>query len=259
MSKRPANPGRAWITGGGTGIGRALALHMAREGWQVAISGRREAPLRETQQLAAGASGRIEVFTADVTDHAGLRKTVLAIESQLGALDMAVLNAGTYDSEREKTFEVELFREVMDVNFMGVVHGIDAVLPHFRERGAGQIVIVSSVAGYRGLPLSAAYGASKAALINMAEALRLDLAADGITVTLVNPGFIKTPLTDQNKFPMPFLMEADEAAKQMYAGMLSGSFEVTFPKALAMPLKAMRLLPYALYFPMARKATKKLG
>ena len=258
MSKNTTSPGRAWITGGGTGIGRALALHMAREGWQVAISGRREEPLRETQQLAAGGTGSVEIFPADVTDHAGLRKTVLTIESQLGPLDMAVLNAGTYAPEREKHFEVELFREVIDVNFMGVVHGIDAVLPHFRERKAGQIVIVSSVAGYRGLPLSAAYGASKAALINMAEALRLDLASGGITVTLVNPGFIKTPLTDQNKFPMPFLMEADVAAKKMYEGIRSGSFEVTFPNALAVPLKLMRSLPYALYFPLARQATKKM-
>ncbi|MGH8454647.1 MAG: SDR family NAD(P)-dependent oxidoreductase, partial [Nevskiales bacterium] len=238
MSKRTAGPGRVWITGGGTGIGRALALHMAREGWQVVVSGRREEPLRETQQLAKGANGRIEVFPADVTDLTGLRKTVLMIESQLGPLDMAVLNAGTYAPEREKAFDVELFREVIDVNFMGVVHGIDAVLPHFRERKSGQIVIVSSVAGYRGLPLSAAYGASKAALINMAESLHLDLAADGITVTLVNPGFVKTPLTDQNKFPMPFLMEAEDAAQEMYTGILSGRFEVTFPKALAVPLKA---------------------
>lgn len=245
----------AWITGGGTGIGRALALHMVRQGWNIAISGRREAPLREAQALAQG-TGRIEVFPADVTDLPGLQSTVAAIETQFGAIDMAVLNAGTYDPEREKSFSSALFRDVMETNFMGVVHGIDAVLPKFRERRNGRIVIVSSVAGYRGLPLSGAYGASKAALINLAESLRLDLKPDGIGVTLVNPGFIKTPLTDQNKFPMPFLMDADVAAKKMYDGIMSGSFEVTFPKALAVPLKLMRILPYAAYFPMAAKATK---
>lgn len=256
MSK-PSFAGCAWITGGGSGIGRALALYMAREGWQVAISGRREEPLRETRELAAGARGAIEIFPADVTDHAGLLRTVPAIEAAFGPLDMVVLNAGTYDPEREKRFSVELFREVMDVNFMGVVHGIDAVLPGMRQRRRGQIVIVSSVAGYSGLPMAAAYGASKAALINMAESLRLDLQADGIQVTLVNPGFVKTPLTDQNSFPMPFLMDADEAARKMYAGIRSGAFEVTFPKALAVPLKIMRSLPYALYFPAARSVTRK--
>jgi len=250
-------PRTVWITGGGTGIGRALALEMAGQGWQVAITGRREEPLRETAQLAKTAE-RIEVFPADVTDLAGLRKTVQAIEAQMGALDMAVLNAGTYAPEREKNFDVELFREVVDVNFMGVVHGIDAVLSQFRQRRAGQIVIVSSVAGYSGLPLSAAYGASKAALINLAESLRLDLCDHGITVTLVNPGFVRTPLTEQNKFPMPFIINADVAARKMYEGIMSGRFEVTFPKALALPLKFMRVLPYGLYFPLAAKATKRM-
>jgi NAD(P)-dependent dehydrogenase (short-subunit alcohol dehydrogenase family) len=240
-------PGRVWITGGGTGIGRALALRMARAGWQVAISGRREAPLRETQAMAQGAAGRIECFPCDVTDHAGMLKTIGQIEAALGELDMAVLNAGTYAGERETRFSVELFREIFDTNVMGVVHGIDAVLPGFYARRKGQLVIVASVA----------YGASKAALINMAESLNLDLAPKGIKVTLVCPGFVKTPLTDQNRFPMPFLMDADEAAEKMYAGILSGAFEVTFPKALALPLKAMRSLPYALYFPLARKATQK--
>ncbi len=252
------NPaGRVWITGGGTGIGRALALRMARAGWQVAISGRREAPLRETQALAQDASGRIECFSCDVTDHAGMLKTVELIESAIGELDMAVLNAGTYAGERETRFSVELFREIFDTNVMGVVHGLDAVLPGFCARRKGQIVIVASVAGYSGLPMAAAYGASKAALINMAESLNLDLAPKGIKVTLVCPGFVRTPLTDQNKFPMPFLMDADTAAEKMYAGILSGAFEVSFPKALSLPLKVMRSLPYALYFPLARKATQK--
>src|SRR6185295_18822619 len=251
MTAEPSSQRRVWITDGGTGIGRALALHMARVGWQVAISGRREAPLRETAHLSAGASGSIETFPCDVTDLEGLRKTVRYIESQMGPLDMAVLNAGTYAPDREKNFSVDLFREVMEVNYMGVIHGIDAVLPGFTKRKAGHIVIVASVAGYRGLPLSAAYGSSKAALINMAESLKLDFAPKGIRVSLVNPVFVKTPPTDQNKFPMPFIMEAEDAAKKMYAGITSGSFETTFPGALAIPLKIMRSLPYARYFPLA--------
>jgi short-subunit dehydrogenase len=256
MSSKKTKVGRAWITGGGTGIGRALALHMARKGWQVAISGRREAPLRETQAMAQDALGKIECFTCDVTDHAGMLKTIGQIEASLGEIDMVVLNAGTYAGEKEQRFSVDLFREVYDTNVMGVVHGIDAVLPGFYARKSGQIVIVASVAGYSGLPVAAAYGSSKAALINMAESLRLDLEPKGVTVTLVCPGFVRTPLTDQNTFPMPFLMDADDAARQMYDGLLSGSFEVTFPKALAVPLKLMRMLPYALYFPLARKATQ---
>jgi NAD(P)-dependent dehydrogenase (short-subunit alcohol dehydrogenase family) len=184
-----------------------------------------------------------------------MRKTARLIESQMGPLDVAVLNAGTYAPEREKNFSVDLFREVMEVNYMGVIHGIDAVLPGFSQRKSGRIVIVSSVAGYRGLPLAGAYGSSKAALINLAESLKLDFAPKGICVSLVNPGFVKTPLTDQNKFPMPFIMEVEDAAKKMYAGIMSGSFETTFPRALAIPLKIMRCLPYALYFPFAKKGT----
>ncbi len=257
MTSPRTKPGRVWITGGGTGIGRALALHMARKGWQVAISGRREEPLRETQSLASDALGEIECFPCDVTDHDDMLKAIGDIEAAMGELDMVVLNAGTYAGEKEQRFSVELFRQVYDTNVMGVVHGIDAVLPGFYARKGGQIVIVASVAGYSGLPVAAAYGSSKAALINMAESLRLDLEPRGITVTLVCPGFVRTPLTEQNTFPMPFLMDPKDAAKQMYEGIMSGSFEVTFPKALAVPLKLMRMLPYSLYFPLTRKATQK--
>jgi NAD(P)-dependent dehydrogenase (short-subunit alcohol dehydrogenase family) len=186
-----------------------------------------------------------------------MHRTIDAIEQSIGEIDVAVLNAGTYAGERERRFSVELFRDTMETNFMGVVHGIDAVLPAFYARNGGHIVIVSSVAGFRGLPRSSAYGASKAALNNLAESLRFELEPRGIKVSLVTPGFVKTPLTDQNRFTMPFLMEVDKAADKLYEGMVRGRFEISFPQGLVLPLKVMRMLPSSLYFAIASRTTPK--
>jgi short-subunit dehydrogenase len=142
---------------------------------------------------------------------------------------------------------------------MGAVNGIAAVLPRMIARRAGHIAIVSSVAGYRGLPSAAAYGASKAALINLAESLKPDLDKHGVRVSLVNPGFVRTPLTDRNTFPMPFLMEVDDAAAQFVAGLDKGKFEITFPRRFTFLLKLARMLPYALYFRLVKRATRDAG
>lgn len=164
-----------------------------------------------------------------------------------------ILNAGTHAPLAAADFAVEPVRMLVETNLMGVVHGLVAVMPRFIARGAGHIAVVSSVAGYRGLPTAAAYGATKAALINMCEALMPDLERHGVRLSLINPGFVRTPLTDQNDFPMPFLMEVDEAARRIVSGLDSRRFEITFPRRLSWPLKLMRCLPYALYFPLTRQ------
>lgn len=240
----------AWITGGGTGIGRELALRLAAHGWTVAISGRRLEPLAETAALAA--DGRIHAFPLDVADEAATRACAADIESRLGPIDLAVLNAGIWKPFKASEFDTAACEEMMRVNYMGVIHGIAAVLPGMRGRGTGHVAIVSSIAGYNGMPLGGPYGATKAALINLAESLRFDFRRMGLKISLITPGFVETPLTAQNKFRMPFLMDAADAAARIERGLEAGRFEIHFPWPLVLFLKFVRILPYALSFPLLR-------
>lgn len=243
----------AWITGGGTGLGRALALEMARNGWRIAVSGRRLQPLQETADRAP--QGHIHAFPCDVRDEAEVAETVRRIESHWRPIDLAVLNAGTYNPAEPGSFDPAAFRHTMEVNFQGTVNGVAAVLPGMRRRGGGHIAMTASLAGYRGLPNAAPYGTTKAAMIHLAESLHLDYARDGIRFTCFNPGFVRTPMTGKNRFPMPFLMEPEPAARRMYRGLMAGDFEITFPRRLAWTMKVLRVLPYALYFPLIRRVT----
>jgi NAD(P)-dependent dehydrogenase (short-subunit alcohol dehydrogenase family) len=240
----------AWITGGGSGIGRALALRLARAGWNVAVSGRRPDALRETVALSPE---RIHAFPLDVTDLNAVRQTAARIEAELGGIALAVFSAGIGRFLKPDQLRAEVFAEHMRTNYLGVVNGVDAVLSAFRARHAGHIVILASLAGYRGLPQGAVYAPTKAALINLAESLRFALERDGITVSVCNPGFIDTPMTADNHFPMPFLMNVDAAAERLYRGILKRKFEIVFPRRLAWLTKVMRVLPYALYFPLMRR------
>lgn len=242
----------AWITGGGTGIGRALALKLAARGWRVVISGRRPEPLRETAALAAG---RIETLALDVTDPATVRRAVADIETRFGPVALAVLNAGMFEPVKLDNFRAETFAAHMQVNYLGVVNGLDALLPYLRQRKTGHVVLVASVAGYRGAPLASAYGPTKAALINLAESLKYLLQREGIRISVCNPGFVDTPMTEQNRFPMPFLMPVDDAAEALYRGIRQQKFEIAFPTRFVLILKFLRCLPYWLYFPLMRRMT----
>ncbi len=243
-----------WITGASSGIGRALALEMARDGWTVVASARRREDL---EALAAeGPDGRIHAVAVDVTDEGATQAVVESIEADIGQIDCAVLAAGTHIPTDLEDFSVADIRTLVEVNLMGVVHAVAALLPGFKARQAGHLVVVSSVAGYRGLPTASGYGATKAALINFTESLKFDLDRWGVKTQLCNPGFVRTPLTDKNEFPMPFLMEVDDAARAMYAGMRGGGFEITFPKRFTILMKKLALLPYGVYFAMVRRGTK---
>src|SRR5579859_6077483 len=191
----------AWITGGGTGIGRALALSLAADGWQVVVSGRRPEPLAET--VTAG-GGRVHAWPLDVTDLAAVRAAVPAIEAEHGAIALAVLNAGMFKSVKLDSFKAETFAEHLAVNYQGVVNCMDPLISLMCGRRRGHLVLVASVAGYRGLPLASAYGPTKAALINLAESLKYMLERAGVRISVCNPGFVDTPMTEDNKFPMPF-------------------------------------------------------
>ncbi len=245
-------PGKiAWITGAGKGIGRALALQLAAEGWTVAASARTQADL--TSLELSGPAGRIHGFALDITDAARTAQIVAAIERDLGDIDLAVLNAGTHIPMSANDFASDTVRRLVETNLMGTVYGLEAVLDRLRQRRRGHVAVVASLAGYRGLPTSAAYGATKAALINMCEALKPELEPLGIRLTLVNPGFVKTPLTDKNDFEMPFLMDVDDAARAVVRGLHRERFEITFPWRFAMMMKLLRHLPDSLFFALTRR------
>lgn len=242
----------AWCTGAGKGIGRATACELANQGWQVASSARTVSDL-ESLVAEANPSNAILPFPLDVTDEDATNRVVDAIEASHGPIALAILNAGTHVQMPVSDFRSDTFRKLFEVNVFGVVNCLSALLPRFIERRSGHIAVVSSVAGYRGLPTAAAYGATKAALINMCEALRPELSKHGVTLTVINPGFVKTPLTDQNNFKMPFLVSSDYAAKRIVDGLNSKKFEITFPRRFTWPMKLLRCLPYSLYFRLTRR------
>lgn len=255
-SATPATSGkRAWITGAGKGIGRAVALGLARRGWTVAASARTEEDLIELAREAQPLVGDIRAYPLDVTDAGAVAQAQNDIETNMGSLDLAILNAGSYERFGARNFSADRFRKQIDLNLMGTVYCLEALMPGFIERGRGHLAVVSSLAGYRGLPNAAAYGATKAALINMCEALKPDLDRAGVKLSVINPGFVKTPLTDKNEFPMPFLVSVETAAERIIRGLETGRFEITFPRRFACILKVLRLAPYGLYFHLTRKMT----
>lgn len=235
----------AWITGGGTGIGRELALALARRGWQVAISGRRPEPLAGTVAALGVAPGAIHAFPADVTDAAALAATCAAIEAALGPLDLVVANAAAWQAMSVRRFDLAAAQQQVAVNLGGLFNTLAPVLPRFIARGRGKLALMASVAGYFGMPKSGAYGATKAATINLAESLRHELAPHGIVVQVICPGFVDTPLTAANRFPMPGLMSAPAAAARIVAGLEGDAFEVAFPRRMVWPMKLLQLMPGA--------------
>lgn len=253
---------RCWILGASTGIGAALAQHLLGAGARVALSARRREPLEAMAARFASAprgagseEGGAMVVALDIRDAAAVARALETIVSKWGGLDLAVFMAGDYTPMRAWQLDVEVARGMVDTNLMGCFNGLAPLIPLFMKQGGGTIALVASVAGYRGLPQGLVYGPTKAALINLAETLYLDLRPKGIGVCLVNPGFVKTPLTDQNTFRMPALIGAGEAAREIAAGLERGRFEIHFPRRFTRALKLLRLLPYGLYFRAIRRMT----
>lgn len=241
-----------WITGASSGLGRALALNLARRGDRVIASARGVDAL---QNLAHESGGRVIPAPLDVTDAKACHDAIAGIEAQHGAIDIAVLNAGTHIPLTAETYQASVVQKLLTINVMGTANCLEPLLAAMRARKRGRIAVVSSVAGYGGLPTAAAYGASKAALINMCEALKPECGRLGITLQLVNPGFIATPLTAKNTFKMPFLMDVDVAAERFARGLDSSRFEITFPRRFALILKLLNMLPYRAYFALVGRRT----
>jgi NAD(P)-dependent dehydrogenase (short-subunit alcohol dehydrogenase family) len=244
---------RVWVTGASMGIGEALARRLARDGAEVIASARSAGKLT----ALAEEDPSIVPWPVDVTDHAAVQDAVTRIEAERGPIDVAVLNAGTHQPVTAAEFTARGLRDLMEINVMGTAACLEALLPRMIARGRGRIAVVASVAGYRGLPTSAYYGATKAALINLTESLKFDLDRAGVTIQLVDPGFVRTPLTDRNEFPMPFLISAELAADRIARGLRSRRFEIAFPRPFVAILKVLRCLPYALYFPLVGRSTRR--
>ncbi|HRQ59982.1 MAG TPA: SDR family NAD(P)-dependent oxidoreductase [Alphaproteobacteria bacterium] len=247
-----------WITGASTGIGAAVALRLAQLGHRVAITARSEDKLAALSENLSAFKGQIFPYPGDVTDAKAMTKLVAQIEAEMGHLDMAILNAGAHFPDKSKQFSAELCRKTFDLNVQGVANCLEPILDRFRPRKAGHIAIVASVAGFRGLPSSLTYGPSKAALINMAEALAIECKPMDIKVQVVNPGFVKTPLTDKNDFPMPMLMDVNDAARAMADGLFSNRFEINFPRSLCYLKKAIDMLPNRAYLWVMRSVLPKV-
>ena len=242
-----------WITGGSTGIGKALAIKFASKGWNVAISARRENLLNEISNNEQNIHG----FPLDVTDKQKCKEVFEEIKNKFGNIDICFFSTGTWDPKKEKDIDVDQIENVFKVNFFGTLNSIKAVEEYFKNKKSGTICIVSSIAGYRGLPNSTGYGPSKSALNNLAESLYFDFKRSNVRICLVSPGFIKTPMTDKNDFKMPFLKTTEYAAEKIYDGLINkNTFEIHFPKALTITLKILSFLPSKIYFGLVGKMTK---
>ena len=242
-----------WITGGSTGIGKSVAIKFANKGWNVAVSARRVELLNELSDTHEN----IFAFPLDVTDKYKCKEVFNEIKNKFENIDLCFFSTGTWNPKKEKDIDVDQIENVFKVNFFGTVNSIKAVEEYFKNKKSGTITIVSSIAGYRGLPNSTGYGPSKSALNNLAESLYFDFKKDNVRVCLVSPGFIKTPMTDKNDFKMPFIKTPEYAADKIYDGLINKNvFEIHFPKALTITLKLLSFLPSKIYFSLISKMTK---
>jgi NAD(P)-dependent dehydrogenase (short-subunit alcohol dehydrogenase family) len=251
---------RVWLTGASSGIGEALVKSLVARGADVAISARRVSLLESIAARHSKPSGsRVIVVPVDVTDRSGVAAAARSVVQTLGGIDLALFNAGgrTFGTGEATTgahrgfdrgsFTADPYVATMALNYFSVVYGIEAVLPGMLERHSGRIAAVASIAGYRATPMAGYYGSSKAAVILLLDALRFTVKPQGVGVTTINPGYVRTPLTSSNRFWMPFLLEPEDAAERIVRGLERDREEIHFPRGLSWTAKLLRILPYPIY------------
>lgn len=237
-----------FLTGASSGIGEALAIEISKQGAILGLLARRAELLRELAEKCEAAGGAARYFACDVTDAAAVQKAADALREEFGRVDVLIANAGIGGNNKEtRALQPEFVKQVIDINVMGAVNSVYAVLPQMLERGQGQLVAISSLAGFRGLPKSAAYSASKGAMTNLFESIRLDVQDKGVAVTIIQPGFIKTPLTSGRKNKMPFLMELEDAVPLFLNAIEKRKKFAAFPWQLATFVRLGRIFPAWLY------------
>lgn len=238
MRRRHPIEGRSyWVVGASSGIGAQLAGELVRRGASVAISA------RDTEALREVAGDAMSVVPLDVTDRAAVDAAADEVRRTFGDIDAVVWSAGYWEQFSAARWDADVFARHVEVNLLGLNNVLAAVVPRMAERREGHVVGIASVAGYRGLAGAEAYGATKAAQLNLLEGLRAALGRHGVRVTTVSPGFVRTPMTDSNSFPMPFIIEAEDAARAIADGLVSRRTEIVFPLPMAVTMKVARLLP----------------
>ena len=247
-------PPSAWVIGASSGIGRALSLALVKDGWRVAVSARGAEGL---ESLFEEARTCIEPFPVDITDKKALDTVTCSVNEVMGPLSLVVLCAGNYERDNPSHFDSAALQRMVDLNLMGTANCLERVLPPMIAKGKGQVAVVSSVSGYAGLPGAAFYGATKAGLAIMCEAMYPQLKSKGIDIKLICPGFVETPLTSKNDFPMPFIVSAEKAAGIILRGLKSKRFEIAFPWQMKYGLKLLRFLPYPIQFALTKKMLRK--
>ncbi len=239
-----------WIIGASTGIGAQLAKALAKEGARIALSARDNEKLLEVKASLEGLDHG--VYSLDVVDADKVRLTAERIAKDFGRIDSVIFMAAAYKPHDGKEPDLAIVKQIIDVNLTGAFNLVYSALPILKSQGGGQIVLCASVAGFRGLPNGQPYCATKAALINFAESLYIENKDNNIDVRVINPGFVKTRLTDKNDFKMPFIISAEKAAQYIVKGLKKNKFEIHFPKRFTYFMKLLRILPNSIYFMLAK-------
>ena len=245
-----------WITGASTGIGKELALKLAMEGYKVAASARSAKNLLKLKNQSKSLKGSLNVYPLDISIKNNVNSTFNKIEKDLGVIGTTILNAAINEPINAKNFSSKKINNLMNINYSGTVNCLDPIIKKFIKRKCGKIAVVASLAGYIGFPYSSGYCPTKAALINLCESLRSDLKQYNIIIQVINPGFVKTPMTDKNNFHMPFLISSKKSVDYIYKEMLTNKFEIFFPKIFGLILKILRFLPYFLLLPILKGMLK---
>lgn len=238
-----------WIVGASSGLGEALALELSARGASLILSARNEAALFK---LAADLPHKAQVIECDVSKTLSVERAFKRVIRD-APIDGVIFCAGIYKPMRAQKWDAETVENICNVNFVGAARILGVCIPHLIDQGRGHVALIGSLAGLRGIPAATAYGASKAGLIHMAENLKADLPPEKFKIQVINPGFIKTRLTDQNTFKMPFIMDVEEAATRTRKALESKRFETNYPTRFALMFKILGLLPNFLYFPIVRK------
>ncbi len=244
---------KVWITGASSGIGRAVAAEIAARGGLVVASARTRSALESLQ--AACAPGTVDILPFDAADREANLEAAREIEKRYGHIDIAFFNAGTCEYVDIRNFDSSMFERLVRTNFLSMVYGIEAALPLLRRSSRPQLVGMSSTVAWRGLPRAAAYASTKAAIRNMLQGLRIDLLKENIPVSIVCPGFVRTPLTDRNDFSMPGRIEPEEAGRRIADGIIRKEMEISFPRRFSIPFRLFTALPDALYTRLAGRLT----
>jgi short-subunit dehydrogenase len=255
-----------WLIGASSGIGFELAKKFCSNGYNVIISARSLNNLQELKneidQLKKNSSssqnfGEVMIETVDVIDINSLNIAWQNIVAKYPQIDLAIFASAIYERMSLKNFDLNLAKKIVDVNFNGFLNFLSIVAPYFITRKSGHIATIASVAGYRGLPQSMCYGATKSAIINLCEGIYPELKSQNVAISVINPGFVKTRLTDKNNFAMPFIISPQKASDFIFKGLVAKKFEIDFPKRFTMILKFLRILPYKFYLPVINKIYQK--